>query len=68
MLIFLGLIKYKKSSLNIREFLFLDNKFLFRNSKLGLNPEFLLLDNIFSYKAIILVLLLCLLNSFKRYY
>ena len=66
MLMSLGLINYKELSLDIQEFLSLNNKFSPRGGGLGSDPKSLLLDNIFFYKAIISAPLLCLLDSLER--
>ena len=62
----LDLINYKEPSLDIREFLSLDNEFSPRGGGLGSDPEFLLSDSVFSREAIISVPLLCLSNSLGR--
>jgi hypothetical protein len=61
----LDLIDYNKPSLDVREFLFLGNKFLTWGG--GLDPKSLLLNAVLSYKATISARLLCnLWDSFGK--
>lgn len=63
---FLGSIDHKEPSLDVREFLSLDDEFSPRGGGLGSDPESLSSDGVSSREATISVPLLCISDSLGR--